>query len=92
MVANPLGRMSDQFGPAPPLARLKASSTGVVGASALFTTAVAAEETGPAEPEPLVPVTVTTIVDPTSAGASWYVDDVAAMFPQFRPPLSQRCH
>ena len=62
------------------------------GLPAGCTTAVALEETGPAEPEPLVPVTVTTIVDPTSAGASWYVDDVAAMFTQLRPPLSQRCH
>ena len=35
------------------------------------TTPVAAEETGPAEPEPFVPVTATTIVEPTSAGASW---------------------
>ena len=62
------------------------------GLAAACTTAVALEETGPTEPEPFVPVTATTIVEPTSAGWSWYVDDVAAMFTQFRPPLSQRCH
>ena len=35
------------------------------------TTPVAAEETGPAEPELLLALTATTIVEPTSAGVSW---------------------
>ena len=40
MVAKPVGRMSDQFVPAPPFARLKSSSTGVSGAVALSTTLI----------------------------------------------------
>ena len=57
------------------------------------TTAVAFEETGPAEPEPLLPVTATTSVEPISAGASWYVDEVAPRIGlQLAPLLSQRCH
>ena len=55
--AKPVGRISDQFAPAPPLARLKLSSTGVVGPIPEFatTTAVAAE-VADAKPLPFVPV------------------------------------
>ena len=63
------------------------------GLPAGCTTAVALEETGPAEPEPFVPVTATTIVEPTSAVTSWYVDEFALRIGlQAAPPLSQRCH
>ena len=57
------------------------------------TTAVAFEETGPAEPEPLLPVTATTMRR-ADIGRDELCrsDDVAAMFAQFRPLLSQRCH
>ena len=54
---------------------------------------VAAEGTGPAEPELLLPVTVTTIVEPTSAVTSVYVEEAAPRIGlQFAPPVSQRNH
>ena len=57
------------------------------------TTPVAAEKTGPAEPELLLALTATTIVEPTSADASRYVEEAAPRIGlQLAPLLSQRSH
>ena len=62
-------------------------------AAGAWTTAVAAELTGPAEPAVFDAVTATTIVDPTSAATSVYVDPVCpAIALHELPELSQRNH
>ena len=63
------------------------------GAVNACTTAVAAELTGPTDPALFVAVTATTIVEPTSAVTSMYVEpDAPAIGPQELPELSQRNH
>jgi hypothetical protein len=44
------------------------------------------------EPPALEAVTVTRIVEPTSAAASRYVCELEPTDPQLPPPLAQRCH
>src|SRR5690348_6769615 len=94
IAANPVGRMSAQFAPATPLARLKPSSTGVVGASgeAAVTTAVGLEA-ALVVPAVLVAVTVASMVDPMSALVTVYALVVApGMAVQLLPLVSQSCH
>ena len=83
--AKPVGRISDQFAPAPPFARLKLSSTGVVGPiPELATTTAVAAEWRTQSRWLFVPVTTTRSVEPTIRTAQQVrrgclADDVAAV-------------
>ena len=60
---------------------------------AAWTTAVAAELTGPAEPAVFVAETASAIVDPMSGVSSRYVEAVTPKIETHDPPeLSQRSH
>jgi hypothetical protein len=96
MVANEVGFITDQLEPTPPFARLKSSSTGVVGPPPpppppLVTTAVGLD-VADALPPAFVAVTVTSIVEPASAETSVYVVLFVPIGAQFAPLVSQRSH